>query len=109
MKLQICKVVPNIIEDKKTGRNIATCWGSMEKREVLATELVRRYNAFEEGGIVDSLLVVSHNLAHTMGIDYAIKKLSVMEDTMAVGAAVILKGIQKQAEQAEAKAKAKPE
>lgn len=51
------------------------------------------------------LLVVSHNLANTMGIDYAIGKLSVMDDNLAKGAATILKGIQRQAKEAEAKVK----
>lgn len=47
------------------------------------------------------LFVVSHNLAETMGIDYAIKKLSTLsDDTMALGAATILKGIQNQAKAA---------
>lgn len=45
-----------------------------------------------------TLLVLSHNLAETMGIDYAIKKLSTLsDDTMALGAATILAGIQWQA------------
>jgi len=48
----------------------------------------------------EKLKTVSHNLAKTMGIDYAIRTLSASEDTMAVGAAVILKGIQSQAKQA---------
>jgi len=52
-----------------------------------------------------ALLVVSHNLANTMGIDYAIKKLStISDDTMALGAATILKGIQQQAQTAIAQA-----
>lgn len=56
--------------------------------------LVQAINSHEK------LKTVSHNLAETMGIDYAIKTLSVSEDTMAVGAAAILKGIQAQAKQA---------
>lgn len=52
----------------------------------------------------DELVTVSHNLAKTMGIDYAIKKLSTSDDDMAIGAAVILKGIQQQAKIALAKA-----
>jgi len=44
------------------------------------------------------LLVVSHNLAETIGIDYAIKKLStISNDNMAIGVAAILRGIQQQA------------
>jgi hypothetical protein len=49
----------------------------------------------------DALVEVSHNLAETMGVDYAIKKLSGMtDDNMAVGASVILGGIQRQAKAA---------
>jgi len=47
------------------------------------------------------LYVVSHNLAETIGIDYAIKKLSTMsDDDFAIGSAIILKGIQRQAKAA---------
>ena len=49
---------------------------------------------------VSDLLVVSHNLAKTIAIDYAIKKLATLsDDTMALGAATILKGIQRQAKE----------
>ena len=49
----------------------------------------------------DGLLVVSHNLAETMAIDYAIKKLStITDDNFAIGAATILQGIQQQAKAA---------
>ncbi|KKL92754.1 hypothetical protein LCGC14_1881580, partial [marine sediment metagenome] len=76
---------------------IATIWSTPDDEETIAN--ARLISAAPD------LLVVSHNLAHTMGIDYAIKKLSVMDDNLAVGAATILKGIQRQAKKAEAKAK----
>ena len=56
MKLQVCEAVNNIIEDKKAGQSIATCWGNQRKRKALAKELVRRWNAFEKDGLVDELL-----------------------------------------------------
>jgi len=48
-----------------------------------------------------ALLVVSHNLAKTAAINYAIKKLATLhDDNFAVGASVILGGIQNQAKAA---------
>lgn len=63
--------------------------------EKQAKEIRHQHNCHDE------LVAVSHNLAKTMGIDYAIKKLSTIpDDNFALGAATILKGIQNQAKAA---------
>lgn len=72
-----------LIIDEETGKNIAVCYDKADAPLIAAAP---------------KLLVVSHNLAKAMGIDYAIKKLSTLsDDTMALGAATILAGIQRQA------------
>lgn len=78
--------------------------------EANAERLVKCWNEYDElkakAACHDDLVTVSHNLTKTMGIDYAIKKLSTMaDDNFALGAATILRGIQRQAEIALAKVK----
>jgi len=94
------------IELLKEIKAVVSWWKGKESRSSQVQYLVCQVEAELEKTAerIKELEVVSHNLAETMGIDYAIKKLSIMsDDYMALGAATILKGIQKQAKAALAK------
>lgn len=67
MKLQVCSAVESVIEDK-AGKSLATCWGNQKLSKALATELVRRWNAFEEGGIMSELQAVIADMLS--GLEY---------------------------------------
>ena len=62
MKLQVCSVIDSLINNPK-GQSIATCWGNQKKKT--AKELVRRWNAFEDDGLVDGLVKAFKELTAT--------------------------------------------
>jgi len=52
---EICDVCPNDLEPDKNKIDDNQFWFSGVKTKATANELVRRWNAFEEGGLVDEL------------------------------------------------------